>query len=110
MTATFSLKHGFSYRGAVYCFATAVKGMRSNISSVTYSYAVCQFLLIRFNCRAFCHYVLLIQAPSKDVVRQICAESYPAGASKRQSVIEKTANSLSVSSSEAIQVGSCHVC
>ncbi|XDV43197.1 hypothetical protein PO909_011716 [Leuciscus waleckii] len=34
------------------------------------------------------------KAPSKDVVRQICSESFPAGASKRQSVIEKTANSL----------------
>ncbi|ROJ78872.1 COMM domain-containing protein 9 [Anabarilius grahami] len=47
---------------------------------------------------------LLLKAPSKDVVRQICAESYPAGASKRRSVIEKTANSLSVSSSEAMQL------
>ncbi|XP_056120307.1 COMM domain-containing protein 9 [Rhinichthys klamathensis goyatoka] len=47
---------------------------------------------------------LLLKAPSKDVVRQICAESFPAGASKRQSVIAKTANSLSVSSSEAMQL------
>ncbi|XDV43199.1 hypothetical protein PO909_011717 [Leuciscus waleckii] len=47
---------------------------------------------------------LLLKAPSKDVVRQICADSFPAGAYKRQSVIEKTANSLSVSSSEAVQL------
>ncbi|RXN29793.1 60S ribosomal L13a [Labeo rohita] len=43
-------------------------------------------------------------APSKDAVRQICTESYPAGASKCQSVVEKTANALSVSNSEAIQL------
>ncbi|KAK2878797.1 hypothetical protein Q8A67_019588 [Cirrhinus molitorella] len=47
---------------------------------------------------------LLLKAPSKDAVRQICTESYPAGASKCQLVVEKTANALSVSHSEAIQL------
>ncbi|KAF4102201.1 COMM domain-containing protein 9 [Onychostoma macrolepis] len=47
---------------------------------------------------------LLLKAPSKDAVRQICTESYPAGAFKCQSIVEKTANALSVSSSEAMQL------
>ncbi len=38
-----------------------------------------------------------------------CTESYPAGAIKCQSIVEKTANALSVSNSEAMQVGSCHL-
>ncbi|XP_016125331.1 COMM domain-containing protein 9 [Sinocyclocheilus grahami] len=47
---------------------------------------------------------LLLKAPSKDAVRQICTESYPAGAFKCQSIVEKTANALSVSNSEAMQL------
>ncbi|XP_043119206.1 COMM domain-containing protein 9 isoform X2 [Puntigrus tetrazona] len=47
---------------------------------------------------------LLLKAPSKDAVRQICTESFPVGASKNQSTVERTANALSVSSSEAMQL------
>ncbi|XP_056332981.1 COMM domain-containing protein 9 [Danio aesculapii] len=47
---------------------------------------------------------LLLKAPSKDAVRQICTESFPNGAFKTQSVVEKTANALSVSHKEAVQL------
>uniref|UniRef100_A0A8C1TTE3 COMM domain containing 9 n=1 Tax=Cyprinus carpio TaxID=7962 RepID=A0A8C1TTE3_CYPCA len=47
---------------------------------------------------------LLLKAPSKDAVRKICTESYPAGASNCPSVVEQTANALSVSNCEAIQL------
>ncbi|XP_051503159.1 COMM domain-containing protein 9-like [Myxocyprinus asiaticus] len=47
---------------------------------------------------------LLLKAPSKDVVRQICTDSFPAAALKSQSLVENTSNALSVSRDEAIQV------
>ncbi|XP_052001884.1 COMM domain-containing protein 9 [Xyrauchen texanus] len=47
---------------------------------------------------------LLLKAPSKDAVRQICTESFSVGALKSQALLENTANSLSVSRDEAIQV------
>ncbi|KAI5614885.1 COMM domain-containing protein 9 [Silurus asotus] len=47
---------------------------------------------------------LLLKAPSKDVVRQICMDSFPAQAHKSQSLMDRTARALSVSNSEAIQV------
>ncbi|XP_051578703.1 COMM domain-containing protein 9 [Myxocyprinus asiaticus] len=47
---------------------------------------------------------LLLKAQSKDAVRQICTESFPAGALKSQSLLENTAKALSVSRDEAIQV------
>ncbi|KAI7804362.1 COMM domain-containing protein 9 [Triplophysa rosa] len=47
---------------------------------------------------------LLLKAQSKDAVRQICAESYPAAALKSQYLVENTANVLSVSNDEAIRV------
>ncbi|KAG7324246.1 hypothetical protein KOW79_012262 [Hemibagrus wyckioides] len=47
---------------------------------------------------------LLLKAPSKDVVRQICTDSFPARAHESQSLIDSTARALSVSSTEAMQV------
>ncbi|XP_060763990.1 COMM domain-containing protein 9 [Neoarius graeffei] len=47
---------------------------------------------------------LLLKAPSKDAVRQICTDSFPSQAHESQSLIDSTARSLSVSSSEARQV------
>ncbi len=70
---------------------------------------MCKCPLTSLSFNLFCHYLLFVQAPSKDAVRQICTESYPAGAFKCQSVVETTANALSVSNSEAMQVGSCHL-
>ncbi|KAB5565945.1 hypothetical protein PHYPO_G00247370 [Pangasianodon hypophthalmus] len=47
---------------------------------------------------------LLLKAPSKDVVRQICMDSFPSRAHESQSLVDSTARALSVSSSEAMQV------
>ncbi|KAK3557734.1 hypothetical protein QTP86_000315 [Hemibagrus guttatus] len=48
--------------------------------------------------------VVIFKAPSKDVVRQICTDSFPARAHESQSLIDRTARALSVSSTEAMQV------
>ncbi|XP_055028023.1 COMM domain-containing protein 9 [Misgurnus anguillicaudatus] len=47
---------------------------------------------------------LLLKAPSKDAVRQICTQSYTAAALKSQSLVENTAKLLSATNDEAIQV------
>lgn len=47
-----------------------------------------------------------IQAPSKDAVRQMCADSFPSGAPESRRLEESTAGTLSVSLTEAKQVGS----
>ncbi|GAA6073030.1 COMM domain-containing protein 9 [Tachysurus ichikawai] len=47
---------------------------------------------------------LLLKAPSKDVVRQICTDSFTTRVHESQSVIDSTAHALSVSSTEAMQV------
>ncbi|MCJ8736228.1 hypothetical protein PDJAM_G00256400 [Pangasius djambal] len=47
---------------------------------------------------------LLLKAPSKDVVRQICMDSFPSRAHESQSLVDSTARALSVSSGEAMQV------
>ncbi|XP_017340613.1 COMM domain-containing protein 9 [Ictalurus punctatus] len=47
---------------------------------------------------------LLLKAPSKDVVRQICVDSFPSRAHESQSLVDGTARALSVSSAEAMQV------
>ncbi|KAK2834609.1 hypothetical protein Q7C36_015310 [Tachysurus vachellii] len=47
---------------------------------------------------------LLLKAPSKDVVRQICTDSFTTRVHESQSVIDSTARALSVSSTEAMQV------
>ncbi|KAL2093983.1 hypothetical protein ACEWY4_011295 [Coilia grayii] len=44
---------------------------------------------------------LLLKAPSKDAVRQMCADSYPSGAPVSQRLAENTAATLSVSPTEA---------
>ncbi|XP_063052856.1 COMM domain-containing protein 9 [Engraulis encrasicolus] len=44
---------------------------------------------------------LLLKAPSKDAVRQMCADSYPRGAPVSQRLTESTAATLSVSPTEA---------
>ncbi|XP_062849846.1 COMM domain-containing protein 9 [Trichomycterus rosablanca] len=47
---------------------------------------------------------LLLKAPSKDVVRQICSDSFPSRASKSRTLVDSTARVLTVSSNEAAQV------
>ncbi|TRY94089.1 hypothetical protein DNTS_027318 [Danionella cerebrum] len=47
---------------------------------------------------------LLLKAPSKDAVWQISKDSFRTGAAKQQSVVDKTAEILSVSSNEAVQL------
>ncbi|KAF4080997.1 hypothetical protein AMELA_G00155820 [Ameiurus melas] len=47
---------------------------------------------------------LLLKAPSKDVVRQICVDSFPSRAHESQSLVDGAARALSVSGAEAVQV------
>ncbi|XP_061077175.1 COMM domain-containing protein 9 isoform X1 [Conger conger] len=47
---------------------------------------------------------LLLKAPSKDAVRQLCADSFPAGAPGSQRLAESAAETLSASASEAQQL------
>ncbi|XP_066524634.1 COMM domain-containing protein 9 [Hoplias malabaricus] len=47
---------------------------------------------------------LLLKAPSKDVVRQLCMESFPSRAYESRPLIDTTARALSLSSNEAMQV------
>ncbi|KAG9280731.1 COMM domain-containing protein 9 [Astyanax mexicanus] len=47
---------------------------------------------------------LLLKAPSKDVVRQLCVDSFPSRAHESRVLIDSTAQTLSVSSTEAAQV------
>ncbi|KAL0967866.1 hypothetical protein UPYG_G00258630 [Umbra pygmaea] len=44
---------------------------------------------------------LLLKAPSKDAVCQLCADSFPSGSAESQRLAENTAGILSVSASEA---------
>ncbi|KAF5908324.1 COMM domain-containing protein 9, partial [Clarias magur] len=45
-----------------------------------------------------------VSASSKDVVRKICTDSFPSHAHESQRLVDSTAQALSVSSSEAVQV------
>ncbi|XP_012694600.1 COMM domain-containing protein 9 isoform X1 [Clupea harengus] len=47
---------------------------------------------------------LLLKAPSKDAVRQMCAGSFPSGAPESRRLADSTAGTLSVSSAEAKQL------
>ncbi|XP_030636327.1 COMM domain-containing protein 9 isoform X1 [Chanos chanos] len=47
---------------------------------------------------------LLLKAPSKDTVRQLCTDSFSAGALESQQLTESTAENLSVSAPEAKQL------
>ncbi|KAL7857755.1 hypothetical protein AOLI_G00178570 [Acnodon oligacanthus] len=47
---------------------------------------------------------LLLKAPSKDVVRQLCTDSFPSRAHESRALIDNAARILSVSSTEAMQV------
>ncbi|KAG5839075.1 hypothetical protein ANANG_G00201090 [Anguilla anguilla] len=47
---------------------------------------------------------LLLKAPSKDAVRQLCQDSFPSGAPESQRLAESAAGTLSVSASEAQQL------
>ncbi|XP_029524657.1 COMM domain-containing protein 9 isoform X1 [Oncorhynchus nerka] len=44
---------------------------------------------------------ILLKAPSKDAVRQLCADSFPSGAPESWRLVESTAGTLSVSAIEA---------
>ncbi|XP_064169117.1 COMM domain-containing protein 9 [Anguilla rostrata] len=47
---------------------------------------------------------LLLKAPSKDAVRQLCQDSFPSGAPESRQLAESAAGTLSVSASEAQQL------
>jgi len=47
---------------------------------------------------------LLLKAPSKDAVRELCAQSFPPAATESQQLAEKTAEILNISTTEAKQV------
>ncbi|XP_028842027.1 COMM domain-containing protein 9 [Denticeps clupeoides] len=47
---------------------------------------------------------LLLKAPSKDAVRQMCADSFPSGAAESQRLADRTSGTLDVSHAEARQL------
>lgn len=54
--------------------------------------------------RAFASLQFLLKAPSKDHVRQLCADCFPVGSLDSRSLAENTARILSVSAGEAKQL------
>ncbi|XP_018621329.1 COMM domain-containing protein 9 isoform X2 [Scleropages formosus] len=49
----------------------------------------------------FSAFQMLLKAPSKDAVRQLCKDSFPSGAPESRQLIERAAATLSVSAGEA---------